>query len=157
MGFQAASGCYLRQPENQKKDGIHRLPFIIHLTALPRFLHFQAAYALQNTTRRSIVARALVVPCLQRVAHGLQRGDFLVELGDVFARQLFDIAAVPFWVVCQRQQAFNLRQRKAHFARVGDKAQPLQIDRQKTAITRFAAWRGRQQALFFIIADLFGG
>ena len=47
------------------------------LTVQLRFA-MQAIDAIQNTTRRRIVARALVVPRLQRVAHGLQHGDFLV-------------------------------------------------------------------------------
>ena len=97
------------------------------------------------------------MPTLQLGHHALQAFDFGFQLGDVPRGERFHFAAGALRVVLQAQKLPDLRQRKAHFPRMADKAQPGKVGLAVAAVARFAA-RGRgEQAVLFVVADLLGG
>ena len=72
----------------------------------------------------------------------MQAFDFGFQLDDVPRGERFHFAAGALRVVLQAQKLPDLRQRKAHFPRMADKAQPGKVGLSVAAVARFAA-RGR--------------
>ena len=82
------------------------------------------------------------MPALQLGHHAMQAFDFGFQLDDVPRGERFHFAAGALRVVLQAQKLPDLRQRKAHFPRMADKAQPGKVGLSVAAVARFAA-RGR--------------
>ncbi len=102
------------------------------------------------------VAGTGIMSLAQGVAHGFQAGDARIQFLNVGGRQPLDGAAAPRRIIVQREQGGNLLQRKAHFPRMTDKAQPRDICLCVVAIARRRTRHRCQQPGFFIIAHLFG-
>ena len=69
----------------------------------------------------------------------------------------FHFAGVASGVFLQTQQGSDLLQGEADGACVSDEVQAGEVGAVVTAVASGAARGGREQAAFFVIADLFGG
>jgi hypothetical protein len=103
-----------------------------------------------------MIAVACGCQFLDGIAHGDERRDLGVDLGDMVQRQALDVGAGPPFVVPEIEKPPYALDREAEIAGAADEAQNADIGLAVNAVAAFAAAGGRDQAGDFVIADGLG-
>ena len=109
----------------------------------------------QNRAGAALVAMTGADGPRQFTGHALQVREPSLDIAQVLARQLINLAARQVGILRQAQQAADFFQAEAKVAAAGDEAQPLDIGVLVRAISTADALRAGHQPDPLVIADRF--